>query len=110
MLSASPIMGPMPSSSTSSTPAQETLNLQLQPGSSGAISALMPMIAAEGGSVQPTTISGLYTVRVPTADATPLAAALSASPAVASASESMTVQRRSPYPTTRITPTATSGS
>ena len=89
MLSASPIMGPMPSSTT---PAQETFNLQLQPGSIGAISDLMPMIAAEGGSVQATTISGLYTVQVPTADATQLAAALSASPAVASASQTTTVQ------------------
>ncbi len=95
LLSSSPIMGPMPSSSPAPAPAQETLNLQLQPGSSGAISALMPMIAARGGSVRATTISGLYTVQVPTADATPLAAALSASPIVAYASASMTVQELS---------------
>ena len=93
LLSTTPIMGPPPSTSLPpQPPAQETFNLQLQPGSAGSVAALLPLIAAEGATVQPTTISGLYTVQVPGADASRLAAALSASPAVAYASESLTMQ------------------
>jgi hypothetical protein len=91
MLSATPVVGPMPASSPAPAPPQETFDLQLQPGSAGAISQLMPLIAAEGATVQPTTISGLYTVEVPTADASQLDATLSASAAVAYASTSLTV-------------------
>ncbi len=74
MLSVSGVMGPMP--------AQETFNLQLQPGSVGAISQLMPLIAAEGATVQATTVSGLYTVQGPAANLGQLAGELSANPAV----------------------------
>ena len=79
LLSASDVMGPMPAPA----PAQETLNLQFQPGSVGALSQLMPLIAAEGATVQATTISGLYTVQGPAANIGPLAQVLSANPAVA---------------------------
>ncbi|MHB1561204.1 MAG: S8 family serine peptidase, partial [Isosphaeraceae bacterium] len=74
----SPIMGPPPAGT------QETLNLQLQPGPAGSLAAVAPLIAADGGTVEPTTVPGLYTVQVPGIDAGPLATALAASPAVSS--------------------------
>jgi hypothetical protein len=87
LLSTSGLMGPMPAPA----PAQETLNLQLQPGSLGALSQLMPLIAAEGATVQATTVSGLYTVQGPAANIGPLAQALSANRAVAYADPEQTV-------------------
>ena len=69
----------------------------------------MPLIAAEGATVQPTTISGLYTVEGPTANIGQLATELAANPAVEYAQPVQTV-RTSRCPTTRTIPTATSGS
>ncbi len=92
MLSVSAIMGPMPSPAPTPAPATETFNLQLQPGSAGSIAPLLPVIAADGATVQSTTISGLYTVQVPAADASGLDAALSASLAVQSVAAVQSVQ------------------
>ncbi len=80
MLSVSTVMGPM--SPSAPGPASGTFNLQLQPGSAGALSQLMPAIAAEGATVAPTTIAGLYTVQGPTANMGQLAQDLSNDPAV----------------------------
>ncbi len=71
---------------------QATLNVQLMPGSAGALSHLTPLITAAGASVQATTVSGLYEIQVPTANAGRLAALLSASPAVAYAAPQQTEQ------------------
>ena len=86
----SAIIGPLPSSSTPA-PAQETLNLQLQPGSVGALSQLTPLIAADGATIQATTIAGLYEVQGPTANLGQLALELSANPAVQYADPAQTV-------------------
>ena len=52
----------------------------------------MPLITAEGATVAPTTISGLYTVQGPTANMGQLAADLSTNPAVEYAQPVQTVQ------------------
>ena len=65
MLSVSAVIGPTASPSATTGSAVETFNLQLQPGSAQALSQLMPVIAAEGATVAPTTVSGLYTVQAP---------------------------------------------
>ena len=90
MLSVSAIINPMPSSSTPA-PAQETLNLQLQPGSLGASSQLTALITAEGATVQATTVSGLYELHGPAANLDQLALELSANPAVQYANPAQTV-------------------
>ncbi len=92
MLSASPIMGPMPAPAPAPAPAQETFNLQLQPGSVAALSQLTPVITAAGATVQATTIAGLYAVQGPAANLDQLAEALAANPAVQYADPSQSVQ------------------
>ena len=85
MLSGSNIMGPIAST-------QETLNLQLQPGSVAALSQLTPLITAADASLQATTIAGLYVLQGPAANMDPLAEALSANPAVQYVDPAQTVQ------------------
>ncbi len=93
MLSAMPVEGLPPAASLlSSAASQVALNLQLRPGPSGSLATVAPLIAAEGATVQSTTIPGLYTVNVPAAVASGLAAELAASPAVASAAPVQMVQ------------------
>ncbi len=87
---AGPTPAPAPSSATST--AQVTFNLQLQPGSAQALSQLMPLLAAEGATVAPTTISGLYSVQAPTATMGQLAQDLSTNPAVEYADSVRTFQ------------------
>ena len=54
---------PVETASTSSpVVTQETLDVQLHPDASGALSQLMPLLAAAGAMVQLTSISGLYEV------------------------------------------------
>ena len=81
----------MPSPPSTPVPATETFNLQLQPGSAGALSQLMPLITAQGATVASTTISGLYTVQGPTANISQLAQDLSTNPAVEYADPVQTV-------------------
>jgi subtilisin family serine protease len=89
LLSLPAVTGPMPAPSpltataTATAIAQTTFNLQFQPGSARALSQLMPLIAAEGATVAPTTIPGLYTVRASAATITQLEQSLSTNPAVA---------------------------
>ena len=90
MLAASAITGRTPTSSTPA-PAQETLNLQLQPGFVGALSQLTPLITAEGATVQATTISGLYELQGPTANMAQLGLELATNPAVQYADPTETV-------------------
>ena len=80
-MSVSAVPGPTPLATASVT--QATLNVQLVPGSAGALSQLTPLITAKGASIQATPVSGLYEIHVPTAYAGQLAVELSASPAVA---------------------------
>jgi subtilisin family serine protease len=76
LLAASPVMGPM------STTSLETLNVQLQPVAVSAFSRLMPLITAEDATVQPTIISGLFEVQGPSAKLGHLTAELAADAAV----------------------------
>ena len=57
MLSLSAVTGPMAAPSPSTAPAQESFNLQLQPGSPLALSQLMPLITAEGATIATTPIA-----------------------------------------------------
>jgi len=93
MPSYSTVIGPMPSPAPSLTTASadETINLQLRPASALALSQLMPLITAEGATVVPTTISGLYTVQGPTVNIGKLTADLSTNPAVEYAQPVQTV-------------------
>ena len=85
MLSASAIVGPMPSP-------QETLDVQLLPGSVVTMSQLTPLISAADATVQATTISGLYTLQGPAANLDQLAEELASNPAVQYAAPAGTVQ------------------
>ncbi|HZW31329.1 MAG TPA: S8 family serine peptidase, partial [Isosphaeraceae bacterium] len=85
MLSTTPMVGPVSD--------LQTLDLQLQPGSASALAQVTPLItAAGGGDVQATTISGLYTVQVPSSNMAALARQLAADPAVQYASPAQTLQ------------------
>ena len=88
LLSSSTTIGRLPSSSP---PAYQTLNVQLEPGSIGAFSQLTPLIAAEGATVQATTVAGLYLFQVPTANIGQFARELAANPAVRYADPTQTV-------------------
>ncbi len=88
MLSASVVVGPMPSPE----PVQESFNLQLKPGSVGAISQLMPLIAADGATVASTSVAGLFTLQGSAANLGQLAGTLSANPAVQDVSPVQMVQ------------------
>ena len=88
LLSTSATIGVLPSSSP---PQEETLNLQLEPGPVGAFSQLTALIAAEGATVQATTVAGLYELQVPTENITQLALNLAANPAVLYADPTQTV-------------------
>ena len=90
LLSVSSIMAATPSTTTPA--AQETLNVQFQPGSSSALSQLTSELAAEGATLEATTVSGLYQVQVPGANGAQVALDLSASPAVSYADPEQTVQ------------------
>ena len=65
MLSVSAVKGSAGTVSTTPGSLPATFNLQLQPGSAEAFSQLMPLIAADGATVMPTTVTGLYTVQGP---------------------------------------------
>ena len=67
---------------TTSSSLEETLNVQLRLGDTGAMTSLMPLMAASGATVASTTISGLYTVQGPAANMGQLAQDLSTNPAV----------------------------
>jgi subtilisin family serine protease len=78
---------PVETASTSSpVVTQETLDVQLQPDASRALSQLAPLLATAGATVQPTSISGLYEVSGASAQIGQLASQLSASPLVQYAS------------------------
>ena len=84
MLSTSAVMGPVAP--------QATLNLQLQPTSSVALTQLMSLITSAGATVQSTTIPGLYQIAGASINMGPLAQQLSANPAVQYATPAQTVQ------------------
>ena len=87
MLSAAAVIRPVLS------PAEETMDLQLQPGSLGALASLQTLISEDGATIEATTISGLYELEGPAPIMAQLAAQLSASPAVAYAQPALqTVQ------------------
>ena len=88
MLSATAVIGPRPSPSP---PAEETMDLQLQPGSLAALASLQTLISGNGATIEATTISGLYQLQVPTANMNQLAALLAANPAVQYAQPAQTV-------------------
>jgi subtilisin family serine protease len=84
LLSASLEQGPLaaslPSAVTGSE--QETLNVQLRPGDGQAIAQIMPLLAAGGSTVMPTSVAGLYTVAGAGATIGALATRLAAEPVV----------------------------
>ncbi len=84
LLSGATNVGPLPLP-------QETLDVQLLPGSVADLSQISPLIAAAGATVQATTISGLYEVQGPAASMTGLAEELSSNPGVQYADSSRTV-------------------
>jgi subtilisin family serine protease len=82
LLSVSAIIGPTASGSGTTNSDQSTFNLQLRSGTAQALSQVMPVITAEGATVTPTTVSGLYVVQAPAGITGQLAAEFSSSPAV----------------------------
>ena len=58
-------------------------DVQLQPGDAGALSTLLPAIAADGATIGATPVPGLYVVQGPAAAMGALGQALAASPGVA---------------------------
>ena len=92
LLSVSAFMGPTTSGSSATNSALESFNLQLRPGYPQALSELMPVITAEGATVTPTYVSGLYVIQAPGGSMAGLAADLSSNPAVAYAEPAQTFQ------------------
>jgi subtilisin family serine protease len=90
LLSVSAVKAPMPSSASATT--QESLNVQFEPGSAGALLQLASLITAEGVTLQATTVAGLYVLQGPVVDMGQLAHELSANPAVAYVDPVQTVQ------------------
>src|SRR5262245_41368216 len=74
LLSVSAVVGPMPS--------QEVLNVQLQSSTAPALAAVTARITEAGGTIQPTSIPGLYRVQGATPNMGRLAAELAADPVV----------------------------
>ena len=92
MLSVSAIIGPTASGSPTTNSGLGSFNLQLRSGTAQALSQLMPVIAAEGATLAPTYVSGLYVVQAPTQIMGQLAADLSSNPAVEYAQPVQTFQ------------------
>ena len=92
MLSVSAIIGPTASGSPTTNSGLGSFNLQLRSGTAQALSQLMPVIAAEGATLTPTYVSGLYVVQAPTQFMVRLAADLSSNPAVEYAQPVQTFQ------------------
>jgi subtilisin family serine protease len=80
---AAPITWLPPTGSLPPVTSETTWNLQLQPGGAGALSTLVPAIAAAGTSIGATRVHGLYVVQGPAAAMASLGARLAATPGVA---------------------------
>src|SRR5579885_833002 len=82
---AGPLMGPPPAASLAPVASETTWNLQLRPGAggAGALSTLLPAIAAAGAGIGATPVRGLYVVHGPPAAMAALGNRLAATPGVA---------------------------
>jgi subtilisin family serine protease len=80
---AAPAELPLPAALLAPVASETTWNLQLQPGGAGALSTLVPAIAAAGSHIGATPVPGLYVVHGPPAAMAALGARLAATPGVA---------------------------
>jgi subtilisin family serine protease len=83
-------MGLPPAASLAPVASETTWNLQLQPGGAGALSTLLPAIAAAGSNIGATPVQGLYVVQGPASAMAALGARLAATPGVAYAAPQRT--------------------